>query len=125
MTQTAKAAHTPTPWKASPPDGSYHDVIRIYAVDGKEGDLPVAVCCQRESPFMQVLTCQTNETTEAACNAAFIVRAVNAHDEMLRWLTWALPFAERFAKDHNDSPTMESCIEQARAAIARAAGGGR
>lgn len=72
------AAHTPTPWSASEPDGSYHDVIRIFADADPTGALPVAICPQRKSPAMAVLSGEANTTTEAAFNAARIVACVNA-----------------------------------------------
>lgn len=45
-----------------------------------------------------------------------------AAPELLESLKWSLQFAERFASEHNDGPTMAACIGQARAAIAKATG---
>ncbi len=57
---------------------------------------------------------------QAAWNEHDALKASNA--ELVAALSWAIQFAERFAKDHNDGPTMASCIAQARAALSRAKG---
>ena len=69
------AQHTPGPWSESAPDGSYHDVIRIFADADPEGALPVAICPQRQSAIMSVLSGQNDATTEAAANARLIAAA--------------------------------------------------
>jgi hypothetical protein len=75
------SAHTSIPWRATDPDDSYHDVIRIYGLGGS--DIPVAICPQMNSPGIEVLCGSNNKTTEAALNAAFIVEAVNNHEKLL------------------------------------------
>lgn len=80
--------HTKTPWTASAPDGSYHDVIRIYSGDNR--DLPVAVCPQMKSAVLEVISGSTDATTEGACNAAFIVRACNSHEALKEFAEWVL-----------------------------------
>lgn len=83
---TPPETHSPLPWKASAPDGSYHDVIRIYSESDGPDALPIAVCPQRNSPALEVLAGRTNETTEAAGNAAIIVSACNAHAKLVEAL---------------------------------------
>lgn len=68
-----QATHTPGPWKASQPDGDYHDVIRIYADSNDQR--PVAICPQMNSAGISVICGMTNETTEAAYNARLIAAA--------------------------------------------------
>lgn len=73
-----EAKATLAPWEACPPDGAYYDVIRVYPQDVKNQHVPVAIYPQRTSPIMQVLGGETNETTEAACNASLSVALRNA-----------------------------------------------
>jgi hypothetical protein len=93
-TNTSKRTHTPTPWRASAPDGSYHDVIRIYAKSDKDGAMPVAVCPQRNSPVLEMLAGSKDDTTEAARNAALIVAACNAHAKLVEACRQALYLLE-------------------------------
>jgi len=69
MLRIAQAA-TPGPWEASAPDGSYHDIIRIYS--GERANIPVAICPQQHSAALELLSGKTNETTAAACTARHI-----------------------------------------------------
>jgi hypothetical protein len=62
-----KASHTPTPWRLS--TGDSHSIVR------EEGGLIVCVSAGSSS-----------ENDEALANAAFIVRAINAHYESLEVL---------------------------------------
>lgn len=63
---------TPGEWEGSAPDGSYHDVIRVFADDDPEGAIPVTICPQRNSAIIEVLRGRTDATTEAAANARII-----------------------------------------------------
>lgn len=106
--------HAPGPWAASAPDGSYHDVIRIFADSDPEGAAPVAICPQRQSAIMSVMTGQTDSTTEAAANA----RLIAAAPELLDALRNTLAIAE--IKWGNLDPDANTVFANARAAIARA-----
>lgn len=88
------AKGSPRPWRAAPPDGSYHDVIRIYGHNQPDGSMPVAVCPQHDSPVMAVLAGQTNGTTVAAANASLILSSVNARDEAIEAMEAALAHIE-------------------------------
>lgn len=68
---------TPLPWSASAPDGSYHDVIRLFADIEPAGAVPVAIVPQRKSPVLEVLCGATDSTSEAALNAAYIIHTCN------------------------------------------------
>ena len=80
MTQTAK--HTPGPWVCN-------DECLIYGqVSGDEPEAPFVADCARE--------CAAGQYTEQEkANAAFIVRACNAHRDMLEALEFvAMTFAD-------------------------------
>ena len=118
---------TPTPWEASPPDGSYHDVIRIYSTANDR--VPVAVCPQMDSPVMAMFKGETNDTTQAAANSALIVRAVNAHDDLVEALGGAADdLADRLesarARGHDtihiNARVVETMVAEFRAALAKA-----
>ena len=110
---------TPTPWEASPPDGSYHDVIRIYSTANDR--VPVAVCPQMDSPVMAMFKGETNDTTQAAANSALIVRAVNAHDDLVEALRDMLAAATGGRKSCGHDDYLCACPgDKARAALAKA-----
>lgn len=111
------AQHTPGPWHTTPPDASYHDVVRIYAEGDAEGSLPIAVCPQRAGNFQRVLAGETDKDGETLANAAFIVRAVNAHDELVAALERAAEALE--LARCGVVPSMES-VDAARAALEKA-----
>lgn len=110
--------HTSIPWKASAPDASYHDVIRIYSEGDSEGAIPVAVCPQRNSAIMEVLAGSKNETTEAACNAALIIRAVNNHERLLAACEAALGALSAY--EYVSADGTQTIREQVKAALAAA-----
>jgi len=67
----AQAAHTPTPWKFE------DEYVRADALNGDEGGNIVADVYTRPSH---------SHSPEMEANAAFIVRAVNAHDALVEAL---------------------------------------
>jgi hypothetical protein len=104
------AEHTKTPWR----------VERGVIVAGSEDDYVCDTACYRKS-------------SENEANAAFIVRAVNAHDEMVEALTAgeaALVEAisrledactELHDEDYND-PFLNHALETMRVALSKARG---
>lgn len=96
------AEHTPGPWYASAPDGSYHDVIRIYS--NSDITVPVAVCPQRQSAIMSVIAGQTDATTEAAANA----RLIAAAPDLLQACRYALDAAMTTGDDATAAPLQEA-----------------
>ena len=80
---------TEGPWAASAPDGSYHDVIRIFAEADPDGAAPVAICPQRQSAIMSVFAGQTDSTTEAAHNARLIAAAPDLLEAIEQAAEWA------------------------------------
>ena len=96
--------HTPTPWKvlqAGDPSG----VPRVTSDKGG-----VAVICVNR--YMG----EKGPSAEESANAAFIVRACNAHDELvaaLRELLWTEQFDD-------DDPRLIAARLQSRAALAKA-----
>lgn len=102
---------TPGPWSASAPDGTYHDVIRIFADSDPEGALPVAICPQRQSAIMSVFAGQTDATTEAAANA----RLIAAAPDLLALLIEAGDFIQPFNR-------AEELLDRIDAVIGKATG---
>ena len=107
------AAHTPGPWSASAPDGSYHDVIRIFVDADPEGVAPVAICPQRQSAIMSVMSGQKNDTTEAAANG----RLIAAAPDLLAALRLLVKQNGAFEQ------VTAAALNEARDAIAKASGG--
>jgi len=66
--------HTATPWRAWGND--------ILADDPNGDDVCVGVA-GKQSGLINLLSIPRRE--EIRCNAAFIVKAVNAHDELVQW----------------------------------------
>lgn len=74
------AQHTPTPWMISPCGAMAPDDVMIVADFGRNEN-----GIQQISTVAKALSIrQTKEVT--AANAAFIVRACNAHEELVRML---------------------------------------
>lgn len=69
-------SHTPTPWRTN---GA---TITAYGAWG----LTIASCRSRQDPVNAHPGLAAKTTAEAGANAAFIVRACNAHDELLEAL---------------------------------------
>lgn len=72
---------TPGLVTAMPADPTYHDVVRVFADDAPEGAQALAAFPQTRSSAAEMLTGRTNETTEAASNAALFVDAKNVLHE--------------------------------------------
>lgn len=87
-----KSAHTPTPWRQEMIEGE-SGIRNLYAFNNR-----VEVCVG------QVFT-GPNE-------AAFIVRAVNAHDALVEALEAALPYLEYDTYENYGAP-----VEKVRAAL--------
>lgn len=82
--------HTPTPWDWKRPyEGSYGDAW-ISASGGER----IAVCGELRKPTIHGFIGQP-DYTEVEANAAFIVRACNAHEELVR----ALHLARNYVLD--------------------------
>jgi hypothetical protein len=91
-----KTKHTPGPWRYDPYEGSYQSAI-------------IGEC-------YQIATVSYDDWDHS--NAAFIVRAVNAHDDLLAACKAALSLTE----NRGNLQFME-CTATLRAAIAKAEGG--
>lgn len=79
--------HTPTPWK-----------IRAYGEPGAVTSKVYFRYCLNDDAL-----CYSTDRAEAEANAAFIVRACNAHERMLKAIKWALACMA----DHTTSLTEE------------------
>lgn len=112
MTAGTKATHTSGPWVAGEPDGSYHDVIRIYAETDTDREKPIAVCFQQNSAIMEVIRGATNKTTVAAKNAALI----SAAPDMLAALKGAEEWLKGFASAEPYLTVIQDAILKAEAA---------
>ena len=100
--------HTPTPWSYQHKSDAYTHIIR--------GPNNRFICQFHQS---------TDDTTKA--NAAFIVRACNAHDQLVEALELALARAESWIHDQLDgTSSLESELaelEPCRAALKAASDG--
>ncbi|GEM_PF-3404207 len=105
-----KVNHTPTPWAYSPN-------INVHAANDREIARTIVNC--PDSPFYEAKWLE-----EAACNAEFIVRAVNSHEELLAACEDLLSDAEGYARTCGASDAAKRRIygrcERARSAIAKA-----
>lgn len=106
-----KPAHTPTPWLAVKAPASEHkEGIHWYIEEGSQ-----------HATVATIYMLCTKEWTDA--NAAFIVRAVNAHEELLEALYQALPYVEDQLQDQGYKPgAVERKIKFIKEAIAKAEG---
>ncbi len=99
--------HTPTPWKV-----------------GRDNSLFPMAGGKRSWVIAQMAQCRTDKAGQA--NAAFIVRACNSHEELVKALEWALLFVEQSDEAEISKWGGESLahfrkdMEQARAALAKA-----
>jgi hypothetical protein len=81
---TKKAAHTPTPWKVRIEKGQGENKPRILIEGADAGNVALMKSVrssERNSYGALTQSYRSNETVEA--NAAYIVRAVNAHEELV------------------------------------------
>lgn len=100
--------HTPTPWKlegnleiSGPPEADIYDYRFIALAD---------------SQFDQKADKTPEQEQTDRANAAFIVRAVNAHEELLE----ALKQLANISNRHSKNSVVASIVEQAWKAIAKA-----
>ncbi len=108
MTTKPAVPHTPTPWKAMPCRNGWHVVT--------EQNRFVANCTDS--------TGKDDITSEP--NAAFIVRAVNAHEELMKVARGVVLNGHTRPGDCHSDDYMGMCVcgyDQAEKAIARAEGG--
>ena len=107
--------HTPTPWAHNgyTARGEYHKACAVWTADDE------TFICSTTRGKMRMYDADSSETKDA--NAKFIVRACNAHDELLALVRDAL---ERFTDNDMQPPNakLEEWIGRAVAAIAKAEG---
>lgn len=106
--------HTPVPWFVD--DAAYLDHLQI-AVSTDRG--PLRICLLPASPE---LIPQSANNVRAHANAEFIVRACNAHDELLEACETLLADVEAHER-RTGTPQWASSIDKARDAIAEATKG--
>lgn len=112
--------HTPTPWGAGHLSDPTHscDCPYIFGNDDRMGCVATVAVAKDGDPTAT----EYPDKAEAAANQAFIVRAVNSHDDLLA-ACQALPLDCEFtdAADFKDnSRAFLAAIRLARAAIAKA-----
>jgi hypothetical protein len=95
----SETKHTETPW---------------YVGNYKDGRYPIIPDCRNPIPILNTAFNGLPQETDRA-NAAFIVRAVNCHEELVAALS-DLMACRRMV----DSPAWEIAEEHARAALAKA-----
>jgi hypothetical protein len=110
MTTKTKATHTPTPWVSEVGTGKGSGLIWY-----RDGNLSSLVATAHDATL-----CQEHGGT-AIDNAAFIVRAVNAHEELLEHLREAVDSLEVLAGQYDHTlKQYRPMINRIRQAIARA-----
>jgi hypothetical protein len=102
-----QAKHTPTPWTASEMTMSRRDWLTLNPHDG----YAIQTVCRNSNVVAAVWA---EDGVEEKDNAAFIVRACNAHDDLVATLTDA---RERMV---GISPGMKALIARTDAALALA-----
>lgn len=108
--------HTPTPWRYLPSLSSEHDQSCGYAYP---------YLLYSGSKFIgQIAVDQHDSEADGEHDAALIVRAVNAHDELVATLDRIAVNAEQMAADQEQSAssrrTWRICADDARSALAKA-----
>ena len=98
MSNAETATHTPTPWKASKPEAS----SGWWYID------------PMDSGFGDIATCWDALTSMGEANAAFIVRAANAHDALLEAAEAALGVLGAFAQTPPEFYQLSAAIAAAR-----------
>ena len=98
------AKHSPTPWDYDPESDFHNDPSGIVYVDISAGDVP-----DSESRFARI-----DKGKTAKADAAFIVRAVNAHDALVAACEAAVKVFERFSYL---PPTHQKALEALTAAL--------
>jgi hypothetical protein len=111
MTETKQATHTPTPWETEISVSNY-GLLGIRKANGsKLGICSVIGADGAHNPRYGI------SADEAKANAAFIVRAVNSHDDLLAACKELLRLSE--ISDEEWAPQIKA-NNSARAAIAKA-----
>ena len=118
--ETPNKKHTPTPWISA--QDSLTDNISLRTKEGRH------VADLTTTQHIQLVTDTREERvarwTEVQSNAAFIVRAVNHHENLLRAAKEALANAESWIHDQLDGTSSLNsqleALEDVRAAIAKA-----
>lgn len=107
-----KTAHTPTPYRYEAMDNQYG--YRIYA--GEKQKLRIVATCTAPHGGAGIETM----TPKAKANAAFIVRAVNSHDELVSILQKLTDNAKKYTGVRIDS--IDQLFKEAEAILAKAKG---
>jgi hypothetical protein len=108
------AKHTPTPWEVGLEDAlSGVPFIEINADSENYREICQVSCTLVGGSSWQL-------TDEDRANAVFLVRAANAHAELVAALEGVLPLAEAYADGKTGSHPDHEWIEVARAALAKA-----
>ncbi len=105
-----KSKHTPTPWTLD--THKYTDdgnKCRTFVIHGKDYAIG-----RIQGPFAVI-----GKDAEKEANAAFIVRACNAHDELVRALETAETYFNEYAAE---TPASAHTLHHVRAALAKAKG---
>lgn len=101
--------HTKTPWKLA---------SRALITAKTAWQMPIAICYDAQSHV------QGPDAKEADANAAFIVRACNAHDDLVAVVQERIRCIELEAHNSGDDPTaIDSQYDDLRAALAKAKAG--
>ena len=100
------AKHTPTPWSIVPQNDGSSIIAKMHEDASKGFRIVCHAWLRRDSQ------------AEDQANAAFIVRAVNAHDDLVAALSNLVAIIE----DGNKATTESSSYACARAALAKARG---
>lgn len=107
LSPTTAPLHSKLPWRVAF-DGTHW---MIFASAGRPGDLEPAVAASTENFLPKY----------RLANAKFIVRACNAHDDLLKALKLAEDYVHLWMQDNTGEPELKA-LEQIEAAIAKAEG---
>jgi hypothetical protein len=102
--------HTPTPWQYQ--WVRWMNDVDLKIVDHKTGR--VLAILNKPTPFLTV--------DEQEANAEFIVRAVNAHDELVAALKQALTDIEFYCERAEENPDTDTTAIELRRVLAKAEG---
>lgn len=91
--------HSPLPWVYDPATTGIENILDVNGGSILDGD---------EVPSLR-----------NPADAAFIVRAVNCHDELVVVATDLLDVAEHSCHDHSENPDNQPLIRRARAILAK------
>lgn len=99
-TEALKEKYTPTPWYIA---GGYDE----------DGNRKEKICARQDSTIiceMEVWRGEARQESEA--NAAFIVRAVNAHADLINALRWAKSFITACERFHPEESEREIAMQR-------------